>query len=938
MKIIPSSIQNIKLYNNKPSFCSNSISEEEKPQVTELSAQIPDYNVRVPIAYNHVDDIKLSDELSAKCYKLANGQRVVIVPKEGSTVVKTYVNTGSFNEPDNLRGISHYIEHNLFNGSEALGDKVFFDEVNKIGGSTNAATSFSDTNYYISSHLLEDTDLEEKIKLHAGMLTTPKFLVDKLEKEKKIVNSEINMCVSENGNLGAAQTIKNLFNINSSSLDLIAGSTDNITALTRDDVVNYFNNNYYPANMTTVITGEVDPEKTIELVAKYFNSTKNPQEQRLFEKMTPTEKPVRQDIISPKTNSESTTVLIGFVGPENNNTKDKIYTDAMSYLASELYNSRFANIERNYGVRVSLFPERLSSNPNEKSLIVLETNVPESKSELLIKDIYTTIDKLSKNPPTEEELTAIKNRMKKDNDWIFEDSYALNNFIGKAFLNDSADAIKDYSKIIDNMTASDIQNTAKKYLNLNKAALTVVHPNGTTKEEIDKKYKLISDISFTGANKKTPVNIDNIKTYRTSNNYEVVFNNAPTNTIQYRMTIEEHDWTPKKAAISDILSDMFENAGTSKHSVQELARQADTLGISSSLRASDYGLHLKADFPDENFDKALSIFKERILSPNFDEKEFQESVQRLKDRYLSVETNPYEKFDAKMYEGTPLAFTTKELLDSLYKINLDDVKNYYKEIFEKGQGKIVVTGAFDKRPELKEQIFESLNNYPTVSRWNNNLESRFQPIEKTEVFTDTHLKNQADIIEGFRYKQNGNLKDNVSIALLNMILGGSSSSRLFGDLRETRHLAYFVSSSNNTLDDMGIFKLQIGTTTENQETGEKTFDNVKKSIEGFNENIEKIKTEKVSEEELAAAKKRLKASILESLETNSSKNSLIYSATETPYGIDYANKYYKMIDEISAEDIYNTANYIFKSKPIYSLTATKDTLDANKEYLESLVK
>ena len=101
---------------------------EQKPQgkgrVT-LPNVSPDYSVNVPIAYNHVEDIKLSDNIVAKCYKLANGQKVVIVPKEGSTVVKTYVNTGSFNEPDNLRGISHYIEHNLFNGSESLGDKVF---------------------------------------------------------------------------------------------------------------------------------------------------------------------------------------------------------------------------------------------------------------------------------------------------------------------------------------------------------------------------------------------------------------------------------------------------------------------------------------------------------------------------------------------------------------------------------------------------------------------------------------------------------------------------------------------------------------------------------------------------------------------------------------------------------------------------------------------
>ena len=146
MKLTPNYITSNKIgyVQNSQSFTSN----PEKPvapeqQVTSLSNVTPDYAVKTPIAYSHVEDIKLTDGLVAKCYKLANGQKVVVVPKDGPTFVKSYVNTGSFNEPDHLRGISHYIEHNLFNGSEALGEKVFFDEVNKMGAATNASTSFS---------------------------------------------------------------------------------------------------------------------------------------------------------------------------------------------------------------------------------------------------------------------------------------------------------------------------------------------------------------------------------------------------------------------------------------------------------------------------------------------------------------------------------------------------------------------------------------------------------------------------------------------------------------------------------------------------------------------------------------------------------------------------------------------------------------------------
>ena len=235
MKIEPNYLYSAnKINNKKQSFGQNAPAENtvdvQSQTVQGAAYPSPNLNVRLPISYSHTEDIKFTDDITAHCYKLANGQKVVIVPKDGPTIIKSYINTGSFNEPDNLRGISHFIEHNLFNGSVDLGEKVFFDEVNKMGADTNASTSFDKTDYFISSNLLDEADEEKQIQLHAGMILSPKFLLDKLEKEKKIVNEEINMCVSEDENLGFSQTIKNLFNIKSSSMDLIAGTTDNISS------------------------------------------------------------------------------------------------------------------------------------------------------------------------------------------------------------------------------------------------------------------------------------------------------------------------------------------------------------------------------------------------------------------------------------------------------------------------------------------------------------------------------------------------------------------------------------------------------------------------------------------------------------------------------------------------------------------------------------
>lgn len=939
MKITPNYIQTNKIAHNPAvqSFTSNpEVSRPEVSQVSELSNVTQDYAVRTPIAYSHVEDIPLTEGISAKCYKLANGQKVVIIPKDGPTFVKSYVNTGSFNEPDHLRGISHYIEHNLFNGSEDLGDKVFFDEVNKMGANTNASTSFSVTDYYIQSNLLEDTDLENKIQLHAGMLQSPKFLLEKLEKEKNIVNSEINMCVSEDENIGFSKTLKNLFNINSSSLDLIAGTTDNITALTRDDVVNYFKSNYYPANMVTVITGEVEPEETMKLIAKYFTASNNPVHQRHFETMTPIEKPIRQDIISQKTQADLASIFLGFAGPKNNDTKDKIYLQAASYLFGGLANSRIANLEKKYGIGINISPERLSSRPDDLSMMVVQSAVSDAKVEPLLKDLYSAIQNLAQNPPTEEEMIAIKSRMKKNHNAIFESTGAMNYYIGTLMLNNNLEHAKDYDKIIDEMTPQDIVNVAKKYLDLNKVALTVVHPNFTNAESIENGYKKVSSVSFTGANKKIPIDVNSVTQYRMSNNFEIIFNDLPTNNVDYCFSLASKAWTPKTAAVANVLSDMIEYNGTKSKSYDEVHKQSDMLALDHYVGFSQMGISAGANFPVENADKSLALLHEQIKEPNLTQENFEAAVARLKDYYKGIETSPRFKFNKVVYDGTPGMFSPKDKLESLETMTLDDVKKLYEEVFVKGQGQVVVSGPFSAHPELKQSVFNSVAGYSTVQPLNVDLEKVYKPIEKAQVLTDINMKNQANIIQGFKFQHNGNIKDKAAMVLMNEIFGGSPSSRLFMDLRESRNLAYAVRSGCSFNEDMGVFTLSIGTTTENQETGEKTFDNVQKSIEGFNENIQKIMTEKVTPEELETAKKALKTTILDAISSTAGKTYELFDAKNTPYGIDYLNKFYATIDTITQDDIQAVANYIFRHKPVYSLTATPATLEANKEYLASL--
>src|SRR5574344_204894 len=224
IKISANKIEPASFGNNIPDKSDKEIKNRaEVSKQTEIRETSPVYNVKTPLSYRLESTIKMPNGIIGNCYRLSNGQKVIIIPKEGETTIRTFVNTGSMNEPDNLRGISHFIEHNLFNGSEGLKSGEFFQKVHEMGGDTNASTCYSSTNYYISSNLLNKEDFEDMVKLHASMLETPRFAPEMLDKEKGIISSEINMITQNPENINVNKAIKNLYNIKTSSTDMIGG-------------------------------------------------------------------------------------------------------------------------------------------------------------------------------------------------------------------------------------------------------------------------------------------------------------------------------------------------------------------------------------------------------------------------------------------------------------------------------------------------------------------------------------------------------------------------------------------------------------------------------------------------------------------------------------------------------------------------------------------
>ena len=923
MKLNADKIQLNQIYFRTPAFRSQkeqtgtTLPIEKETNLKNLPAS--PINIKTPVSYVSSGEIDVLGNIKAKSYKLSNGQKVIIVPKKGPTVVKTYVNVGSMNEPDHLRGISHYIEHNLFNGTEDLKAGEFFKKVNAMGASTNASTSFSTTDYYISSQLLKDNDLEQKIKMHADMLQNPTFAPDMLEKERGPVISEISMVMDDPQNAAINRAVRNLYQIETNSPDLIAGTVQNIQNVNRDDVVKYYETHYTPDNFTTVITGEVEPDEVMKLVSKYFNTqkTKTPSE-RKNEPLNLTKKAVRTEETSAK--ATASTTVMAFAGPENKNTKDKITIEVLMAILTGSQNSKIKKALEPLHIGIDAGIEKIGNRTNDRKALLFTLSCSPEKTEEAIKTIYKEIFDVQNGSITQKELDIAKKQMKTTLNDIAENSVFLNNVIGSSLLDNDRKYLEEYPQILKDLTLDDLKKAADKYFDLNRVSIATINPPPKTEAK--------PMVAFCGNYvKKEIFDKSDLKTYKLDNNMEITTVPNTTDNSVFTLTFKDKSPAAVKPAVAEVLAGML-NRGSVFKSKEKFFDEAEENGINIGFTASADGITVCAKSDAKDLEKALKLAKEVILAPNFSQEEFELVKNQLSEAVKNKAPSAGINAQAELFKHLPYSANQKEFLNSLTNVTLNDVVGLYQYIMQNASSECITSAPFGKQPELLTKIATELSaDIKQVKPNTTELFNTFMPIKENRIITEANERNQADIVKCYKFKTNGNVSDLAKFALLNTILGGNPNSRLFNDLREKQKLAYRVRSNVDYTGNTGVITLSIKTTTDNPAEGEGKLDNVKKSLMGFDKNILLMQKTQVTDDELESAKLYLKTKILDEAETGAGKVSLISKAKETPYGANYTNMLLEELDKVTKEDIRAAANYVFKDSAITSIVASQKTLD-----------
>ena len=890
--------------------------------VNSLISSTPDYGIKIPQRYTKTGVEDLPNGLKLHSYKLANGYKVSIIPMEDSpAVVKTYVNVGAFNETSDIKGISHFLEHMAFNGTNGdnghikLNTGDSFKQIEKLGGWANASTNYALTDYINSAPLLDKKDLETQIKVLAAMSEDLKLSDEMIKKEKGPVSSEINMILDNPQTIAMDQTVRTLYNIKNPADELIGGSVNHIQNLTRKDVMDYYNKYYSPENTNIVITGDVSPDEAIALVSKNFVSNKRSKGERYEEKLTPIEKTVRKDFISDK--AKSAEIVLGFNGPKNNSAKEKIlYLLASNYLESEKVGLR--KKLKDFNSYPSIDSERISTKTDGNRMIYLGTSASDKNVENVLKTIFNTINNIE--PISDEQLQKIKNNMKENREENYEYSEAVNNIIGNAVLDGNLDYTLNYNEILEGITAEEVNDAVKKYFDLNKTAITVVHP------------KEISEISFKGHSRK-PINEEKISTETLNNNFEVGFyeTKSPKQVVSVKFATD----VPynKKAGVRDVLDEIY-SMGTKYLDENSFNKLKEDLNLGIWATAGAGGLSVNIDGNNKNYKQALNLARDLIYNPRINEDTLKKAKEKIKEGIERSQTTAsslyYNKFVSKYNE---YAYSKDEILKGLESITVDDVKDFHNYILQNSRG-TVSANISTENEGIKETIVDFAEGLHKVKPNVLQENAMYKKLTTPVVLTYAQKNSQADIKQVYNFKYEDSIKNKVTARLLNSILSNSSIG-LFDTLREKEHLAYSVYSDISTEDDLGELSLNIKTTTDNKEIGEQSYENLQRSIDGFKRQINELQEGKFTDEDLENSKKNMKAGLLEQ-EGAQAKVISLKSGLNSKYGANYDNQIFDEIDNVTKEDIINLAKKIFAQNPVYAITATQDTLDANKDYLDNL--
>ncbi len=404
--------------------------------------------------------------------QFSNGLRLIVNRMEGlmSASIGVLVKTGSINENESENGISHFIEHVLFKGTEKRSAFEISDYIDRIGAQINAFTSKELTCYYTKS---TGEHVKESLDVLSDIFFNSRFDKVELEREKGVIIEEINMSEDTPEDICLDLLSESYYGKEGLGRTIL-GSAKNIKRFTADDVRNYMSRYYTADNVVISLAGDVKVDEAIKLVEEYFVDKFNKNKSDVQAK---TKIPAPQNIFKSKRIEQS---HIGFAmkGFIANDKLSDAFSIANIILGGGMSSRLFQKIREELGLCYSVYS--YSSQYKDNGLLEIYAGVNTASRDLAVNAIVDEVINFKKNGITEQEFLRGKEQIKSAFIFGRESTSSQMLLYGKylLFLEQEYD-YKKRIKEIEDVSVKDVHEAIEQSFDIMHSATATVGPKRT---------------------------------------------------------------------------------------------------------------------------------------------------------------------------------------------------------------------------------------------------------------------------------------------------------------------------------------------------------------------------------------------------------------------------------------------------------------------------
>jgi predicted Zn-dependent peptidase len=345
--------------------------------------------------------------------------------------------------------------------------------------------------------------------------------------------------------------------------------------------------------------------------------------------------------------------------------------------------------------------------------------------------------------------------------------------------------------------------------------------------------------------------------------------------------------------------------GTKNRSAEEIARQVDSIGGGLDAFTAKECICFNVKVLDEHLPIALDVLSDLVLHPTFAAEDIVRERGVILEEIKMDEDSPdylvHEIFTQNFWKDHPLGRPILGTKDTVKKFERDPVLDFYKQRFAPGNLIISAAGHL-KHEQFVELVTKHFDHMKPVK---NGFHSAQPVIKPRIIMRNKKSLEQVQICIGVPSHPITHERRHASY-ILNTLLGGGMSSRLFQNIRERQGLAYAIYSDLNPYRDTGCLSVYAGTSRAS----------AAKVVQSVVSEFAKLKAEEVPAEELRRAKDQLKGSLMLSLESSTSRMSNLARQEM------YFDRFYSLdelinkIESVTAQELTELANEFFRTESV----------------------